>query len=104
MTSLHICIVCEFVLQDSDRFWRVTPPARAALIAVLSEPGTELALTWQACGPVSACHLSTYMSTGTACACCSFPSEVSCHRASKVGVMTHPDKGLLFSQLHVMRA
>lgn len=75
----------QTVLQDSDRFWRVTPPARAALIAVLSEPGAELALAWQVCPPDAHAMFSHGVSVrlmsicsclvAGGCGCCSCLSE-----------------------------
>lgn len=32
--------------QDSDALWRITPPARAALEAVLAEPRAALTIGW----------------------------------------------------------
>lgn len=32
--------------QDSDRYWRVTPPARQSLERMLGESDAELALSW----------------------------------------------------------
>lgn len=34
------------MLQDSDHLWRLSPPARAALEIVLSEPAAALHMTW----------------------------------------------------------
>ncbi len=33
-------------MKDSDRFWRVTPPARRSLERMLGESEAELALGW----------------------------------------------------------
>jgi hypothetical protein len=33
--------------QDSDVLWRISPPARRALEAVLEEPSAALTLSWQ---------------------------------------------------------
>jgi len=44
----HSAARADTLRQDSDHYWLVTPAARAALVAVLSEAGAELAITWQA--------------------------------------------------------
>lgn len=41
-----LCCVLGCCAQDSDHLWRLSPPARAALQVVLSEPAAALRLSW----------------------------------------------------------
>lgn len=42
----HSALRARRLVQDSDRFWRVTPPARRSLERMLDESEAELALSW----------------------------------------------------------
>ncbi len=44
--SVAVCPPVLFPLQDSDRLWRISPPAKEALKAVLTEPDAALVLQW----------------------------------------------------------
>lgn len=46
---LHNCIITPFFffhMQDSDRLWRLTPPAQKALAALLDDSSAAMSFSW----------------------------------------------------------